>query len=141
MRFSTLTSSGACSQQTLKMLERRAQLSAAANSNFKMELCDEPLEKNAPRGPLLKPRKAAACRVICSAAGAPDRHRFPPSLLPGISDERRDPKMSAPKMRRVQDRVSASNTENSRSTVADEACRVGYAALVHKFSPPFAARI
>ena len=77
MRFSTLTSSGACSQQTLKMLERRAQLSAAANSNFKMELCDEPLEKNAPRGPLLKPRKAAACRVICSAAGAPDRHRFP----------------------------------------------------------------
>ena len=118
MRFSTLTSSGACSQQTLKMLERRAQLSAAANSNFKMELCDEPLEKNAPRGPLLKPRKAAACRVICSAAGAPDRHRFPPSLLPGISDERRDSKMSAPKMRRVQDRVSASSIILKTPTVS-----------------------
>ena len=64
MRVSTLTSSGACIQQTLKMLERHAQPSAAANTNFKMELCDEPLEKNASRGPLLMPRKAAACRVI-----------------------------------------------------------------------------
>ena len=97
MHFSTLTSSGACSQQTLKILERRAQPSAAANTNFKMELCDEPLEKDASRGPLLMPRKAAMCRAICSAAGGPDRHSFPPSLFPGTRDERRDPKRSAPK--------------------------------------------
>ncbi len=81
MHFSTLTSSGARSQQTLQMLERRAQPSAAANTNFKLELCDEPLEKNASRGFLLMPRKAAACRVICSAAGGPDRHSFPPSRV------------------------------------------------------------
>ena len=46
--------------------------------NFKMESCDEPLEKYALSGPLLMPRKAAACRVICSAAGGPHRHSFLP---------------------------------------------------------------
>ena len=60
MRVSTLTSSGACNQQTLKMLERHAQPSAAANTNFKMESCDEPLEKYASSGPLQMPPKAAA---------------------------------------------------------------------------------
>ena len=44
-----------------------------------MESCDEPLEKYASSGPLLMPRKAAACRVICSAAGGPHRHSFPPN--------------------------------------------------------------
>ena len=100
MHFSTLTSSGACSQQTLKMLERRAQPSAAANTNFKMELCDEPLEKDASRGPLLTllmPRKTAACRAICSAAGGPHGTASPRPFFLLTRDERRDPKRSAPK--------------------------------------------
>ncbi len=46
------------------MYEHRAQQSAAANTNFKMESCDEPLENHASRGLLLMPRKAAACSVF-----------------------------------------------------------------------------
>ena len=93
--FSTLTSSHAHAAMQpadrLKMLERRAQPPAAANTNTKMESCDEPLENNASSSHLLihVPRKAAACRVICSAAGGPHRHSFPPSTVKNreITDE------------------------------------------------------
>ena len=64
MMFSTLTSSWACNQQTLKIFEHSAQPSAAANTNFKMESCDEPLKRYASSGPLLMPRKAAACQRL-----------------------------------------------------------------------------